>query len=86
MKIVTEGHAGHFHDGDNDSRVKNQLESLGYLKSNAVPEICGWVTQCRNTLWWPDDRTEAAAMAVVRKEFEFPGIVPLLELNLPEQW
>ena len=60
------------------------MESLGYLKSNVIPEICGWVKACRNTLWWPDNETEEAAMAVAGRDFGRSDLVPMFEFNLSE--
>jgi len=84
--IVTEGHAGKLGEGDNDERVRDQLVQLGYKKSNVVPELCGFVETCRNRIWWPDDETEAAAMAVVGKYFEAPegGPLKMYTFDLPE--
>lgn len=88
IKIITEQHSGKNGDGDNDERVQMELETLGYKKSNIVPEICGWVNTCRNRLWWPDDETEAAAMAVVGKDFDYRKVgqeLPFFTFDLPEE-
>lgn len=79
--IVTEGVA----DGaaGNDRRVAEILKALGYTKSNDIPEVCGWKANCRNRIWWPDDSTEAAAMAVVGKELG-RSVVPWISFELPE--
>lgn len=75
--IITEGHGGKLGEGNNDERVRLELNSLGYHSSLIVPEVCGFVQTCRNTIWWPNEETEAAAMAVIGKDIEKHTSSPL---------
>jgi len=82
IKIITEGVEGS--GVYNDIKVAKILKALGYTKSNDIPEVCGWKLNCRNRIWWPDDATEAAAMAVVGKELGRSVVVPWISFELPE--
>ena len=63
--------------------VQQILNTLGYTKSNEVPELCGWNPVGRNRIWWPDNETETAAMAIVKKELNRPGLTPWFNIALP---
>lgn len=80
--IITEGHGGKLGEGNNDERVRQELGSLGYNRSLTVPEVCGFVQTCRNTIWWPDEETEAAAMAIIGKDIEKHTSSPLPMFDL----
>ena len=68
--VITEGHAGKLNEGNNDERVRLELNTPGYNRSTTVPEICGYVDTCRNTIWWPNEEIEAAAMAIIGKDLK----------------
>jgi len=79
--IVTEGVVGF--RNENDKKVQQILNTLGYTKSNDIPELCGFNLAGRNRIWWPDDETETAAMAIVKKELTRPGLTPWFNIELP---
>jgi len=81
--IVTEGKTG-LGSNRNDEKVQQILNTLGYTKSNEINELVGWDPRGRNRIWWPDNEKEAAAMAIVGKEFNFPGLAPWINFELPE--
>ena len=68
--VTIVGHGGKLGEGNNDERVRQELHSLGYNRSLTVPEVCGWVSTCRNTIWWPDEKTEANAMAIISNDLQ----------------
>ena len=70
LLLLHVGHGGKLGEGNNDERVRQELHSLGYNRSLTVPEVCGWVSTCRNTIWWPDEKTEANAMAIISKDLQ----------------
>lgn len=81
--VVTEGFAGWPPTDENNKKVLLILNSMGYHLSNEIPEICGWDQKCRNRIWWPDAKTEEAAMAVIGRDLSRP-LVNWVATELPE--
>ena len=57
--------------------MRLELNTLGYNRSTIIPEVCGFVDTCRNTIWLPDDETEAAAMAIIGKDLDRETPLPM---------
>lgn len=67
--IVTEGKAGWPPRDPQGKDVADILFKAGYLSTtDEIPEICGWNRNDRNRIWWPDEATRDAAMAVIGRD------------------
>lgn len=70
-----------------DQHVASIMNELGYHHGNTIPESCGVRIHARNRIWWPDDKTRIAAMAIVGNDLNQKGdeLIPWIAVDLPEQ-
>lgn len=69
---------------ENDKHVLKVLTELGYTFANQINEIVGLQLDSRNRIWWPDEKTKDAAMAVVGEEINREETVAWAAKDLSE--
>lgn len=68
---------------ENDKHVATVMKSLDYTLADVIPEYCGIKKNARNRIWWPDEKTQNAALAVVGDELKRP-LVNWMSFDLPD--
>mmetsp|Transcript_1247 Transcript_1247/g.2658 ORF Transcript_1247/g.2658 Transcript_1247/m.2658 type:complete len:425 (-) Transcript_1247:39-1313(-) len=70
---------------ENDKHVLTVLNELRYNSATEISEYVGVNKNARNRIWWPDEETKDAAMAIIGEDLVFRSLpVPWIATDFPE--
>mmetsp|Transcript_28521 Transcript_28521/g.51537 ORF Transcript_28521/g.51537 Transcript_28521/m.51537 type:complete len:454 (+) Transcript_28521:64-1425(+) len=82
--IITEGYnIWPIPNNENDKHVLAVMNELHYTSAFEISEHVGVNGKARNRIWWPDEKTKDAAMAIIGKDLKHQNI-PWIATDLPD--